>query len=105
MCYAIAKFAASAPNEDRQARMCVSLPTWKMMLQPLPQLKKGLSRTRLSDAPRSSGADRRGRRVVSTGITLISLGTNVFGRPWGGEQSQGWRDAGGGRENGRSGGD
>lgn len=35
---------------------------------------------------------------MSPGIALISLRTNVFGCPWGGEQSRGWRDTGGGRE-------
>lgn len=59
---------------------------------------KGLSRTGYSNASRASGADSRDGPVVSTGIALISLRTNVFGRPWGGEQNQGWRDTGGGRE-------
>lgn len=57
--------------------------------------QKGLSRTRLSNAPRASGTDSREGRVVSTGITLISLRTNVFGRPWraeSGMEGYGWRE-------------
>lgn len=65
------------------------------MQQSLTQLKKD---SECQVLPRASdGAGSRDGPVVSTGIALISLRTNVFGRPWGGEQSQGWRDMGGGR--------